>query len=187
MGKWLGCLGLLVLLVLIIATLPELVFIVGGLGTVLVLGTWAYGAWDEGRVRRAFDAVHGNAGRRLILIYSQSPHWQRYIEEHWLPKYTDQAVILDWSERHTCRALAPKPPEIVLFERYGGRREYNPLAIGVPARGKVRVIRFWRAFRDFKHGREQALRRAEAELEVLAAELRDADGWTGTNPAAGGT
>ena len=186
MGKWLGCLGLLALILLIIATLPELVFIVGGLGTALVLGTWAYGAWDERRARRAFDVVHGREGRRLILVYSRSPHWQRYIEEHWLPKYAGQSVILDWSERSTWRALLPKPPEVVLFERYAGRAEYNPLAIGVPRHGKVRVIRFWRAFRDFKHGREHALRRGEAELDSLAAQLQG-DGGAETHPAAGGT
>jgi hypothetical protein len=172
MAKWLGCLGLLALLILVIAKLPELVFIVGGLGTALVFGTWAYGVWDERRVRRAFEIAHGSEGRRLILVYSRSPHWQRYIEEHWLPKYAGQAVVLDWSERSDWRTLAPKPPEILLFELHAGRAEYNPLAIGVPARGKLRVIRFWRAFRDFKHGREAALRRAEAELDVLAAELR---------------
>ena len=187
MGKWLGCLVLLALLVVIIATLPELIFIVGGVGTALVLGTWAYGAWSERRVRRAFEAIHGREGRRLILVYSRSPHWQRYIEEHWLPKYAGQAVILDWSERSTWRTLAPKPPEVALFERHAGRAEYNPLAIGVPARGKVRMIRFWRAFRDFKHGRESALRRAEGELELLAAELRGPDSETGTDRAAGGT
>jgi hypothetical protein len=187
MAKWLGCVGLLALLAVIFTTLPELVFIVGGLGTVLVLGTWAYGAWDERRARRAFDAVHGRHGRRLILVYSRSPHWQRYIEEHWLPKYAGRAVVLDWSERSRWRTLVPKPPEIVLFERHAGRAEYNPLAIGVPARGKVRVIRFWRAFRDFKHGREDALRRAEAELDAMAAALGAADGDAGSDPARGDT
>ncbi|HET6836699.1 MAG TPA: hypothetical protein VFH24_01585 [Gemmatimonadales bacterium] len=46
-----------------------------------------------------------------------------------------------------------------------GDREYNPVAIIIPKTGKMRVIRFWKAFRDYRHGKDQALRRAEAELE----------------------
>ncbi len=47
---------------------------------------------------------------------------------------------------------------------WGGDREFNPLAIVIPERGPVQVIRFWQAFRDHKHGRDRALRVAEAEL-----------------------
>jgi hypothetical protein len=172
MAKWLGCLALVALGLFVIFKLPMLVFIVGGLGTASFLGAWAHHAWEGRRTRRAFEAMHGRHGRRLILVYSRSPHWQRYVEEHWLPKYGAQAVILDWSDRSAWRGTKPKPMKIALFERHAGQREYNPLVIGVPVRGKVRVIRFWRAFRDHKHGRDLALRRAEAELELLAAELR---------------
>ena len=185
MAKWLGCLGLVTLALFIIVTLPELVFVVGGLGVALFLGAWGFRSWDDARTRRSFEDAHGRNGRRLILVYSRSPHWQRYVEEHWLPRYGAQAVVLDWSDRSVWRALRPKPVEVALFERYAGRAEYNPLAIGVPRRGKVQVIRFWRAFRDYKHGKELALRRAEAELEALASALRGGDGEAGGDPAAG--
>ena len=175
MGKWFGCAGLLALLLLVIFQAPALVFVVGGLGSAVVLGGWAHHAWQGWRLRHTFEAAHGRHGRRLILVYSRSPHWQAYIEQHWLPRYAAQAVVLNWSDRSTWRALSPTPVEIALFERHAGRAEYNPLVIGVPARGTVRVIRFWQAFRDFKHGREHALRRAEADLDTLAAELRGPD------------
>ena len=43
----------------------------------------------------------------------------------------------------------------------------------VPERGPVQVIRFWQAFRDYKHGKERALRAAEAELaEAVGVPLR---------------
>jgi len=38
--------------------------------------------------------------------------------------------------------------------------------IVIPKRGSVQVIRFWQAFRDYKHGRDRVLRSAEAELEA---------------------
>jgi hypothetical protein len=47
---------------------------------------------------------------------------------------------------------------------WAGDHEFNPLAIVIPADGSVRVIRFWQAFRDYKHGKHRTLRAAEAEL-----------------------
>ena len=187
MAKWLGCLGLTALAVLVIFKAPALVFIIGGLGSAFFLGAWAHHEWQGWRVRHAFEETHGRHGRRMILVYSRSPHWQSYIEQHWLPRYGTQAVILNWSDRSTWRTLRRKPAEIMLFERYAGRAEYNPLVIGVPARGKPTVIRFWRAFRDFKHGRDGALRLAEADLEALATRLREPGSAERTNPPAGGT
>jgi hypothetical protein len=39
------------------------------------------------------------------------------------------------------------------------------MAIVFPKKGKAQVVRFWRAFRDFKHGKDAALRQSEAELD----------------------
>ena len=124
----------------------------------------------EARLRRAFEREHGAAGRRLVIVYSRSRHWQEHVERHWLPRYGDRAVVLDWSERSRWpRAGAPVAVEA--FRRWGGAREFNPLVIAVPRRGPVRTVRFWRAFRDLKHGKDRTLRAAEAELERLAAEV----------------
>jgi hypothetical protein len=120
------------------------------------------GRWKRRRLQRAFNARWGTSGKRLLLVYSSSPHWQAYIEEHWLPRLGGMAVVLNWSER----AEWPEhhPLEARIFRMWAGDREFNPVAIVIPERGPVRVIRFWRAFRDYKHGRDRALRAAEAEL-----------------------
>ena len=56
-------------------------------------------------------------------------------------------VVLNWSERSQWRR--PVSPEVALFRAFAGAREFNPLAIVVPARGrKVHVVRFWLAFRE---------------------------------------
>jgi hypothetical protein len=55
---------------------------------------------------------------------------------------------------------------------WGGTKEFNPLALLFPKRGRARTIRFWRAFRDFKHGKERALRAAEAELFDFVETIR---------------
>jgi hypothetical protein len=106
----------------------------------------------------------GPAGKRLVLVYSNSPHWQAYVEERWLPRLHPIAVIMNWSERTQWPKQHPLEAEI--FRTWAGDREFNPLAIVIPAHGSVQVIRFWRAFRDYRHGKDHALRVAERELEV---------------------
>ena len=38
-------------------------------------------------------------GRRVLFVYSDSPVWQSYIEEHLLPALPPGSVVLNWSER----------------------------------------------------------------------------------------
>ena len=107
----------------------------------------------------------GNLGKRLLFVYSNSPHWQDYLECHWIPLLRDQAVILNWSERRKWKETAPL--EERLFNHYGGSAQFNPIAICFPKRGRVRVIRFWQPFRDYKHGNVASLRAAEAKLAAF--------------------
>jgi len=129
---------------------------------------WAYGRW----LRLRWEKTWAREGKRILLVYSRSPSWQDYIETNWLPRLTPHAVILDWSDR----SQWPKrhPLEIRVFRYWGGDEEFNPLVVIFPIRGKVRTIRFWRPFRDFKHGNIGALRKAEAELFELVDELQAA-------------
>jgi hypothetical protein len=117
------------------------------------------------QLRRAFARRWGPSGKDVLLVYSDSPHWQRYVEANWLPQIAARAVVLNWSERARWRDCHPL--EAAIFRRWAGDREFNPLAIVLPARGPVKVVRFWRAFRDFKHGKPDALRAAERELAEL--------------------
>jgi hypothetical protein len=119
-------------------------------------------AWQGAVAIRRFRQRYGRDGKDLLLVYSNSPHWQQYVESEWLPRWGTRAVVVNWSERSR---WSGKEPEIVLFRSIAGSREYNPIAIVVPPTGPVRVVRFWRAFRDWKHGREGPLRQAESELE----------------------
>jgi hypothetical protein len=120
----------------------------------------------ERRVADDFRQRHG-PGKDLLLVYTDSPHWRPYIEAHWLPRWGDRAVVLDRS-----RPWSPDQPEAVLWRSAAGFREHTPLAVVVPPRGPVRVVRFFLAFRDFKHGKDRRLRAAEAELEAALARAR---------------
>lgn len=147
----------------------------------------AWGEWRAGVVRRRFARAHGPETRG-ILIYSNSPNWQQYIEQHWLPRIGPRLVVLNWSERATWRR--EHPLEAAIFRRHLGGQEFNPAAIifrssrrgrlfqrwlaaikaldpiGMlaPYERPVDVVRFFQPFRDYKHGRAHTLRAAEAEL-----------------------
>ena len=106
-------------------------------------------------------------------------------------------MILNWSERATWAQRYPLEQRI--FRRYGGEREFNPLAIifkprrplatlrawlgaigrldglrmFAPNSRDTAVVRFFQAFRDHKHGKEGLLRTKEAEMFEA---LREAGG-----------
>jgi hypothetical protein len=121
--------------------------------------------WRCWRAVSRFRAAWQSQGKDLLLVYSNSPNWKRYVEEKWLPRWGARAVVLNWSERQTWRRQ--RRPEVALFRAFAGDREFNPLVIVVPQKGRAaRVLRFWRAFRDYKHGKDGPLRFAEAELEA---------------------
>ena len=134
----------------------------------LALPFLAVGAWFDRRKRRRlqreFQNRWGGQGKRLLLVYSNSPNWQAHIEANWLPQLESIAVVLNWSERGTWAERHSFEADV--FRTWAGDREFNPLAIIIPADGPVRVIRFWQAFRDYKHGKDRTLRAAEAELGV---------------------
>jgi hypothetical protein len=163
---WTKAVAIAAAVVLCIVVLPILL---------LALPFLAVGAWLDRRKRRRlqreFHSRWGAQGKRLLLVYSNSPNWQAYVEENWLPQLESSAVVLNWSER--AKWTERHPFEGDIFRTWAGDREFNPLAIIIPADGPVRVIRFWQAFRDYKHGKDRTLRAAEAELEAaLGVSLR---------------
>jgi hypothetical protein len=114
-----------------------------------------------------FRVAHVRAGRDVLLVYSESPHWQAYIEREWLPRLGHRAVVLNWSRRRQWSRLRP---EVLLFRLFPSWREFNPVAIVVPRWwGGPTVIPFWRAFKDAKHGNDRALRDAERVLTAALA------------------
>jgi hypothetical protein len=101
------------------------------------------------------------SGRRVLFVYSNSPVWQAYIEENILPRLPRRSVVLNWSER---RKWSRWTLGYWAFRFFGGRREFNPLAVVVRPLRWTSVFRFWKAFRDFKHGRRESLTRIENEF-----------------------
>ena len=131
----------------------------------MLIGQFAYGFL----LHRWFERTLGASGKRILVVYSRSPNWQSYIESNWLPILEPHVVVLNWSDRGDWGRWPPL--QVRLFRRYAGVREFNPMAILFPKRGKVWVIRFLVAFRKFKHGKEAALRHGESELFAFRESL----------------
>ncbi len=151
-GRALLISGLLLLIPVILVLLPF-----------ALVGMWLRGKWLQLR----FHKKWGRRGKSMLFVYSNSPNWQQYIEQNWLPDLAPHSVVLNWSERNRWRETARLESRV--FRHFARTREFNPIAIYLPRFGSVRTIRFWKPFKDFKHGRDRLLKRAEAELfEVLA-------------------
>src|SRR5262245_24273731 len=112
-------------------------------------------------LRIALLVAWGLRGRSVLFIYSNSPIWHDRIRARILPRLPSTAVVLNWSER-------ARWPRFSLwlwaFYVYGGRREFNPLGIIVRPFGRARVFRFWRPFREFKHGKSEDLEALEEQF-----------------------
>lgn len=99
-------------------------------------------------------------GRDILFVYSDSPIWHDYIEQHILPDLGERAVVLNWSQRKRWRPSLAR----MAFYHFGGGREFNPLAVVFRPFRRTRTFRFFQPFKDFKHGNPEALHKMESEL-----------------------
>lgn len=101
-------------------------------------------------------------GRRkdVLFIYSDSPIWRDYLEKTVLPQIANRAYVLNWSERKRWKSSIAT----MAFRHFGGDREFNPLAVVFRPFRLTRTFRFWKPFKEFKHGKTGPLERLQSEL-----------------------
>lgn len=93
-------------------------------------------------------------GRNVLFVYSDSPNWKEYIETNILPRFDNRVVVLNWSNRSKWKTSLAK----LVFQHWGGRREFNPLGVIFKPFHRTRVFRFHKPFMDFKHGKSENLK-----------------------------
>lgn len=99
--------------------------------------------------------------RRVLFVYSDSPVWKDFLEAEVLPRIRDRAVVLNWSDRKNWNQWSLAA---LAFHRFAGSQDFNPVAmIFLPFRS-VKVLRYWKAFKDFKHGNTQPVEKLNSEL-----------------------
>jgi hypothetical protein len=102
-------------------------------------------------------------GRYVLFVYSDSPIWHDYIEEHVLPRLRDYAVVLNWSQRKQWRQTLA----VLAFRYFGGYQAFNPMAVVFRPLRLARRFRFYEPFHEFKHGKTEALTQMEKEFYDL--------------------
>jgi hypothetical protein len=108
----------------------------------------------------AIWTLWGLRGNRILFVYSNSPIWSEYIGQEILPHIQGRAVILNWSERKTWKpSLA-----VWAFHYFGGRRNFNPMAIVFSPFRLHGTFRFYDAFQDYKRGRFEKLDKLKFEF-----------------------
>ncbi|HSA94040.1 MAG TPA: hypothetical protein VLE48_13580 [Terriglobales bacterium] len=123
------------------------------MGAVLYLAIWAW--WCP-------------RGKRVLLVYSDSPIWRDYFDAKVLPRLGDQAVVLNWSERKRWPRFTSLA--VNAFHYFAGYREFNPLAVVFRPFRPRRIYRYWQPFREYRQGKPEAVETMTESLFALLDE-----------------
>ena len=103
-GKFSDLFGLLLFIVLLPIIIPLLVI---ALALHLLAGLFLYVViWCRWCLN----------GRYVLFVYSDSPIWHDYVEEHILPRLGESAIVLNWSQRKRWRLTM----DVLAFRYFGG-------------------------------------------------------------------
>ena len=97
----------------------------------------------------------------VLFVYSDSPIWKDYLEQHVIPHLPDSSIRLNWSERAKWNRISLP---VRVFRHFGGDEAYNPMVVIFRPFRMTKIFRFWPPFMDYKHGKPEA-------LEVLQVDL----------------
>lgn len=100
-------------------------------------------------------------GVNVLLVYSDSPNWHDYIEANILPRLPASSVVINWSDRRNWKWWS-LPAMAARF--FGGTREFNPMIVIFRPLHWAKTYRFWKPFKDHKHGKTEPLHALETKL-----------------------
>ena len=108
-------------------------------------------------------------GTNVLFIYSNSPIWKDYVEANILPKLPTSTITLNWSERSQWKSCSLST---IVFRHFGGDTEYNPMGIVFRPWRRAKVFKFWKPFKDFKHGNTDSLNKLQSDFLNLIQQQR---------------
>jgi hypothetical protein len=103
-------------------------------------------------------------GKDVLFVYSDSPIWREYMTSHVLPLVRERAVVLNWSERSK---WSPWSLRVSVFRAFGGSREFNPMVVKFQLFRKVKILRYWSAFQDWKRGYTEPVESLNNQLSSM--------------------
>ena len=102
-----------------------------------------------------------------MLVYSNSPNWQEYIETYIIPEMPVSTDVLNRSEHATWRSLSLS---VLAFRHLGRSRKFNPLVVVFHAFRRTNTYRFLKPFRNFKQGKNALLEQLQSRLFQLLSQ-----------------
>lgn len=102
------------------------------------------GAWSVWHLR----------GRRVLLVFSDSPHWRDFMGGEVAARLGTCAVVLNRSQQSRRRFTLA----CFAYQHFGGWRDHCPLAVVFRPFRRSRIYRFHKPFIEWKHGKPEALR-----------------------------
>jgi len=99
MMVWFKRVGAIAVVLVVILLLWRVLFIAVALIGLVAAMVITRQLWREWYSVRKFRKAGQPRGKDLVLVYSNSPNWQHYVEQTWLPKWERRAVVLNWSIR----------------------------------------------------------------------------------------
>ena len=103
-------------------------------------------------------------GKDVLFVYSDSPIWREYMTSQVLPLVLERAVVLNWSERSK---WSPWSLKVSVFHTFGGSREFNPMVVKFRLFRKVKILRYWLAFQDYKRGYTEPVENLNNQLSSM--------------------
>tara|TARA_R110002072_G_scaffold95501_1_gene210577 strand:+ start:977 stop:1450 length:474 start_codon:yes stop_codon:yes gene_type:complete len=97
----------------------------------------------------------------ILFTYSESENWTDYIEQKIIPRIAAHAQIINRSQQKDWKSRYPT--ERRALESWGNLN-INPVAIVFRPWKPAKVIAFYEAFRDLKHGKESTINAKTEEL-----------------------
>lgn len=101
-------------------------------------------------------------GKSMLIVTSESPVWEDYMAEQIIGVLQARAMILNWSRRKEWSR--PANLQVLAFNYYGGKSDFNPLVVVFRPFRRAKVFRFWQAFKNAKHGKSESLEKLREEL-----------------------
>jgi len=100
-------------------------------------------------------------GKRVLFVTSDSPVWQEYLNRGVLAKIRGQTIVLNWSQRNERPLVSLRK---AVFHHFGGRREFNSMAVVFLPFRRAKIFRYYEPFRAYKHGRPEAVKKLTSDL-----------------------
>ncbi|MEO0530659.1 MAG: hypothetical protein AAF266_08790 [Planctomycetota bacterium] len=102
-------------------------------------------------------------GVDALLVYNNSPYWQTYFEQEFLPLFKERCFVLNWSERRRWKTPSWR---VIAWHLFARQSHHCPSVIWFRRFRLPLRFHFYQPIKDLKHGKEAPVRNLERDLSI---------------------